>query len=244
MKNEYVFIIVGAGGTGTYFLKEFSRFIAGTNYEKKIAGMYILDGDCVEKKNLTRQCFIEEDIGRNKAAVMAEILNDSFRLSYVSLNMYLTQKKTLKEIVNGHLSYDIKTIPVIISCVDNHGCRLLLEDYFNDSKDCIYFDAANEYETGEVVYSYKVDSKVVGPLRSFYFPGIKHQDTRSREEMSCEELNNVSPQHIFTNMKSAHLLLCGVTNLFSGTLTPGFSYFNVFKYESGFVPAKGGVRNG
>ena len=57
MKNEYVFIIVGAGGTGTYFLKEFSRFIAGTSYEKQIVGMYILDGDNVEKKNLTRQCF-------------------------------------------------------------------------------------------------------------------------------------------------------------------------------------------
>jgi hypothetical protein len=35
MINKYVLIIIGAGGTGTYFLKEFSRFIAGTEYEKK-----------------------------------------------------------------------------------------------------------------------------------------------------------------------------------------------------------------
>lgn len=246
MKNEYVFIIVGAGGTGTYFLKEFSRFIAGTSYEKQIVGMYVLDGDNVEKKNLTRQCFMEEDIGRNKASVMAEVLNEAFQLSFVSLNHYLTEKKTLKQLVQNHTIYGNrgKVIPVIISCVDNHGCRLLLESYFNDSKDCIYFDAANEYETGEVIYSYKFDGKVVGPLRSFYFPGIKHEDTRSREEMSCEELNNVSPQHIFTNMKSANLLLCGVCNLLTGTITPGFSYFNVFKYESGFVPAKGGAING
>lgn len=244
MKNEYVMIIVGAGGTGTYFLKEFSRFVAGSSYEKQIAGMYILDGDCVEKKNLTRQCFVEEDIGRNKASVMTEVLNGAFQLSFVSLNQYLRDKNTLEELLCNHKRYGVKPIPLIISCVDNHGCRLLLEEYFNDSQNCIYFDAANEYETGEVVYSYKLDGKVAGPLRSFYFPGIKKEDTRSREELSCEELNNVSPQHIFTNMKSAHLLLSGVANLFAGTMTPGFSYFNVFKYEAGFVPAKGDMFHG
>lgn len=244
MKNSYVFIIVGAGGTGTYFLKEFSRFIAGSEYERQIAGMYILDGDSVEKKNLTRQCFLEEDIGRNKATVMAEVLNESFNLSFVSMNQYLTKKDSIREMVRNHYGYGTRTVPVIISCVDNHGCRLLLEEYFEESSDCVYFDSANEYETGEVVYSYKFKGMIAGPVRSSYFPGIKHEDTRSREEMSCEELNHVSPQHIFTNMKAANLLLCGVTNLLAGIVTPGFSWFNVFKYESGFISAKGGEKNG
>lgn len=238
MESNYVFIIVGAGGTGTYFLKEFSRFIAGTESEKQILAMYILDGDTVEKKNLTRQCFTEEDIGRNKAAVMAEILNEEFKLSFISRNHYLLKKESLEEMVQESSGYGIKAIPVIISCVDNHGCRLLLEKYFQEASDCIYFDSANEYETGEVVFSYKFGGKEVGPVRSSYFPGIKHEDTRSREELSCEELNQVSPQHIFTNMKAANLLLSGVANLFAGVVTPGFSYFNTFKYEEDFISSK------
>lgn len=240
MKNSYVFIVVGAGGTGTYFLKEFSRFLSGTEYRDQISGIYILDGDNVEKKNLSRQCFYEEDIGRNKAAVMGEVLNDAFNLSWVTLNQYLVRKALIKELVAGCRDYSKKTIPVIVSCVDNHGCRLLLEDYFQEVSDCVYFDSANEYETGEVVYSYKFGGKIVGPVRSHYFPGIKDEDTRNREEMSCEELNQVSPQHMFTNMKAANLLLSGVANLFSGVVTPGFSYFNTFKYEEEFVSFKGG----
>lgn len=241
MKSDYVFIIVGAGGTGTYFLKEFSRFIAGTEFKKQIAAMYILDGDTVEKKNLTRQCFCEEDIGRNKAAVMAEILNEEFKLSFRSRNHYLLKKESITEMVRESSEYGKNNIPVVISCVDNHACRLLLEEYFQEVSNCIYFDSANEYETGEVVYSYKFDGKVIGPVRSVYFPGIKQGDTRSREKMSCEELNQVSPQHIFTNMKAANLLLSGVANLFAGVVTPGFSFFNTFKYEEDFISSRGEV---
>lgn len=241
MKSDYVFIIVGAGGTGTYFLKEFSRFIAGTEFEKQIAAMYILDGDTVEKKNLTRQCFCEEDIGRNKAAVMAEILNEEFKLSFRSRNHYLLKKESITEMVRESSEYGENNIPVVISCVDNHACRLLLEEYFQEVSNCIYFDSANEYETGEVVYSYKFEGKVIGPVRSVYFPGIKHEDNRSREKMSCEELNQVSPQHIFTNMKAANLLLSGVANLFAGVVTPGFSFFNTFKYEEDFISSRGEV---
>ena len=245
MQNNYVFIIIGAGGTGTYFLKEFARFIAGSDFEEQIGGMYIVDGDSVEKKNLTRQCFLEEDIGRNKAAVMAEVLNEAFGLSFISRNHYLLEMQSLKDMVKNHTRYDRKTIPVIIGCVDNHGCRLLLEEFFKEEKNCILYDSANEYDTGEVVYAYKLDGNTIGPARSHYFPGMKHSDTRSREEMSCEELNNVAPQHIFTNMKAANLLLAAVANLLGGIVTPGFSYFNALKYESSFFPYhKGGELHG
>lgn len=243
MINKYVLIIIGAGGTGTYFLKEFSRFIAGTEYEKKFAAMYIMDGDTVERKNLSRQCFCEEDIGRNKASVMAEILNDTFHLSFVSMNQYLNTVDKLKELCNNHKEYNRRIIPVIISCVDNHGCRLLLEEFYQTADDCVYFDSANEYDTGEVIYSYRFNKNEVGPVRSVYFPDIKYKDIRNREEMSCEELNNVAPQHIFTNMKAANLLLTGVANLMEDIVTPGFAYFNALKYEATFFPFKAGEKD-
>lgn len=236
MDNKYSLFIIGAGGTGTYFLKEFSRYIAGNKeMREKISSMKIFDGDIVEQKNLARQCFIEDDIGRNKAAVMAEVLNETFDLYYESHGCFLNDLSQLSK------RYD--EIPVIISCVDNHGCRLLLEKYFENQETCIYFDSANEFDTGEVVYAYKSNKKVCGPVRSHYFPQIKEGDVRNREEISCEELNNVAPQHIFTNMQAGHLLCVGMANLLQGKITPGFAYFNSFAYSCDFVSWKGSGEN-
>ncbi len=234
--TKYKIFVIGAGGTGTYFLKEFSRYLSGNKEMKdKIDSMEIFDGDYVEHKNLARQCFTEDDIGRNKAAVMAEVLNETFDLNYVAHDSYLSDLKQL-EVKNG-------IVPIIISCVDNHGCRLLLEEFFEKRETCVYFDSANEYDTGEVVYAYKSNKVVAGPVRSHYFPQIKEGDTRNREEISCEELNNVAPQHIFTNMQAGHLLCVGMANLLSEIVTPGFAYFNAFRYSCDFVAWKGSGEN-
>ena len=227
----YCLIVVGAGGTGTYFLKEFSRFIHGTDALKKFKSMVIFDGDTVEDKNLARQCFQEDDIGMNKAAVMAEVLNEAFDLKWESFATYLTEKKQLESIVGS-------STPILISCVDNHACRLLLEDFFESNKTCIYFDSANEFETGECVYSYKKDGVVEGPVRSHYFPDIKQRQHKKVTELSCEELNNVEPQHIFTNMFAGNLLCSGMTKLLERKHTPGVAYFNAMEPECTFIPYK------
>lgn len=228
--EKYEIFVVGAGGTGSYFLKEFSRFIHGSKYQKMCEWLHIIDGDTVEEKNLARQCFTPEDVGRNKAAVMAEVLNDAFGLSWKSHPFYLSDVKQINEMRKS--SYTA----VIISCVDNHACRLILEEYFHNSRNVVYLDSANEFDTGECVYSYKEYNKVIGPVRSHYFPEIKEGDNKSRLELSCEELNNVEPQHIFTNMFAGQLLCAGIANLLEGKKTPGFTYFNALNYESAFVP--------
>lgn len=227
----YSLVVVGAGGTGTYFLKEFSRFICGTANAGQFSSMVIVDGDCVEAKNLSRQCFCEEDIGRNKAVVMAEVLNEEFRMNFIASDSFISSKKQLEKMI-GYGK------PVIVSCVDNHACRMILEDYFNSTADCIYFDSANEFDTGECVYSYKKNGEVIGPVRSHYFPHIRQEEHKAREEMSCEELNNVAPQHIFTNMFAGNLLCTGIANLLSGKVTPGVAYFNSLSYDCSFIEHK------
>lgn len=238
MKNEikikYDLIVVGAGGTGTYFLKEISRFLSGNSSKDLIKSMHIFDGDIVEEKNLQRQCFTADDIGRNKAAVMAEILNEAFGMSFVAHPSYVTKVEQITKCFTTTTSQIVKIVPLVISCVDNHGCRLLLEELFEQIPSMILLDSGNEFTTGEVVYSYKMDKAVYGPVRSHYFPDVKEGDLRNREEISCEELNNVAPQHIFTNMQAGNLLCAGVANLFDNKITPGFSYFNSLSYECGF----------
>ncbi len=224
----YSLIVIGAGGTGTYVLKELSRFLSG-NDVPNIRRMTIADGDRVEEKNLARQAFQKEDIGINKAAVMADVLNSAFSLKWESYGEYITETEQLNDMVYPD------SIPVVVGCVDNHPCRMVLEEFFASVKNCCYLDSANEFDTGEVVFSYKAEDTVMSPCRSHYFPKIKEK-AKARTEMSCEELNNVSPQHIATNMAAGNILLTELCNIFNGRPSPGMVMFDLSVFSQEFVP--------
>ena len=239
-KVKYDLVVIGACGTGSYFLKEISRLIStDVSVKKQLREMYIIDGDTVEEKNLSRQAFLEEDIGRNKAIVMAEVLNTTYELSWRAVPSYITSNEQLETLLpsysNAHQG-QYYLVPIIIGCVDNHACRLLCEKLFEKSHSFIYFDSANEFSTGECVFAYKINKRVLGPCRSHYFPNITSGDLRNVTEISCDELNLVAPQHIFTNMAAGLQLCSAFSNLMNGNLTPGFTLFNVHKYEMEFIP--------
>ena len=198
-----------------------------------ITCIHLYDGDTVERKNLSRQCFIEDDIGRNKAVVMQEVLSAAYpKLSIFAHPEYVLAKEQILSQLKS------REVPVIISCVDNHACRLLLEQIFEEAEDCCLFDSGNEFSTGEAVFAYKKEGKVIGPVRSHYFPEIKEGDLRRVDEISCEELNNVAPQHIYTNMVAGWHLCAAVANLIDDVYTPGMTIFNSLNYSSTFVPYK------
>ena len=138
-RKDYTFniIVIGSGGTGTYFLKEFSRYLSGNRKVlKMIQSLTIIDGDVVEKKNLGRQAFAPEDIGNYKASVMAAILNDAFELydtKWRGFPVYLTKTEQFSDFIKMKSS-----IPVIIGCVANHACRLVCAKYFKSCSNCIY----------------------------------------------------------------------------------------------------------
>lgn len=230
---KYSIIVVGAGGTGSYFLKEISRFLQGN---RTIEGLYVFDGDVVERKNLARQSFMPEDVGRNKAAVMAEALNDAFGLSWRAYDHYVSDADELVSVASRKGGYGEQVLPILVCCADNHAVRLIMEAAFKKLDNAAYFDSANEFTTGEVVYAYRVGKKTLGPPRTYYFPDVKKGDLRSREEMSCAELNSVEPQHIFTNMLAGNLLCSGVSNLLSKTSRPGVCYFNAARMDCRFIP--------
>jgi len=224
-------ICIGAGGTGGYFLKEFSRFLPGSM--KRVAGLYVIDGDTVEEHNLTRQCFQEEDVGSSKATVLAEILNDAFHLYWRSFPTYLTNVAQLEDIIK----LETNEIPIILGCVDNHGCRLILEDFFRKHKNCIYFDSANEFISGEVIMSFKINNRQLSPLRSEVFSDILKGDLRNVTELSCEELNVSSPQHISVNMMAGLILLSAVSQLLTDNIVkPGMVSFNAQSFSQEYFP--------
>lgn len=67
-------MILGAGGTGSWLLPKLIKILnqAVTKGMSSEFSILIADGDEVEPKNLMRQNFVEQDIGKNKAQVIAE----------------------------------------------------------------------------------------------------------------------------------------------------------------------------
>ena len=229
LKPTYQILVIGAGGTGGYFIKEFSRFI-GNKRLSSLKSMNMADGDVVEEHNLERQSFISADIGRKKASVLTEVINASLGTSWKCFPQYILKVSDLENIL------DEGAIPVIIGCVDNHGCRLLCEEYFNSVDNCIYIDSANEIESGEVVFSAKIGGKKLAPLRSEIFPDLKKGDVRNVDEMSCEELNIHMPQHICTNMLAGNIILSAVTKLLEGNeLSCGMCAFNAHSMSMQYI---------
>ena len=224
-------IVVGAGGTGTFFLKEFSRFLYGNS--APVRNLFIIDGDRVEASNIARQAFEEEDIGRAKSAVMAEALNDAFNLKWRAIDTYVLEKEQVERLLRTTAT------PLIVGCVDNHACRLVLEEAFLGATDMIYLDSANEFSSGEVVFGLKETGCTTGPCRSFYFPDVLRGDLRNVTEVSCEELNDALPQHIATNMMAGNILLSAVCRILEGERLSGFVSFDAESFSSEFYPYQG-----
>ena len=113
---------------------------------------------------------------------------------------------------------------------------MVMEEYFRLQENCIYFDSANEHESGEVVLYYKMKGVQLSKLRSEIFPDILRGDLRNVTEMSCEELNNVTPQHITVNMMAGLSLLSSVLALLEqGQMKPGMICFNSSSMASEFI---------
>lgn len=245
MREKYVIVCVGAGGTGSFFLTVLARELwSSPHMRKTLKGVYIFDGDILETKNLSRQVFSDEDVGYNKASKMAQIINEVYDLNWTSMATYLDNEEQLIQIFS-HFENDTKVIPIIIGCVDNHGCRIFLEKYFKTLDDIIYIDSANEEKNGQVIFSYKKNGQVISPCRSFYFPDILSGDTKPITEMSCEEINNSGGgQHIETNVQAASIIRTELWHILNNEdIHPGYVLFSIDSFYQEYISFKEYIKN-
>ena len=225
---KYNIIIVGCGGTGGNLIKELGRFLYGTSIRNSCS-ILLIDGDLVEKQNVSRQPFLPEDVGRKKAAVMAEILQEAFQITCSYYPEYLNHAYELEKFEKEDY------VTILIGCVDNHACRKVLHAYFQKSISCFYLDSANEYSIGEVVVGARIAGSEIFPDRVYYFPEILQDQSVPRSEESCQQMNVRQPQHLVTNLFAANLLLkCVVEILSEQEWNGGIYYFDAFKGYSVF----------
>ena len=169
--------IIGCGGTGSNYIKELARYLATNRNYMINADVILIDGDTVEEKNLERQSFTPEDLLMNKAEAMALAVSDMYNLTFSYVPEYIASKEHMLRIMRNTYereSYEEEEtfVPIIIGCVDNHNCRKILHEIFEEYTDIIYIDAANEFSTGEVVVGIKNNQAVIAPDRAFYFPEV------------------------------------------------------------------------
>lgn len=238
---EYVVFIVGVGGTGGNFAKEFARYSSFYNRSQHFIKIVLIDGDYVEEKNQERQPFIAEDIQQNKSLSLACTINDCFPgIEAISYPHYIEKEKQLESLFHSVRSYDnlsmgCHSIPIIIGAVDNHKARQCLRKFYYSQEDVFWYDSANEFSVGEIVISARLNGLNIGTDRSWYYPDILTDTTPAPYEMSCTEENQEDPQHLATNLMAANLLLSAIVALMSNDkFIPGIIYFDREQYFSRF----------
>lgn len=194
--SEYCFYIVGVGGTGSLLARDLPQLLISYRQHE----MCLIDGDTVEKKNLTRQRFQPDDVGCNKAVAMAKKINSFYPIVCDAMDQYISDRELLAKIRKS------EKIPVIIGCVDNDATRRLLEKTFQKLETAVYIDSANSAYSGNVFACAKHNGTCYGKTRG-QVRQLGHKD-RNPAEMSCiDRTGSGELQYFVTNAKMAVCIL-------------------------------------
>lgn len=253
-------IVVGAGGTGGYLIPNLARQVSLQNQIRQGEGLpphtlTIVDADIVESKNLVRQNFVAQDIGKNKAEVMASRYGRGYQMNINFVADYIKDHQRLIDIANTNVHGGQDDAIVLIDCVDNNKTRKIFHDFLNSHYTnqqgnlipIYYLSSGNEEFGGQVIFSlHNTDSSVnirravemskERPINSLnyssislfdIFPGTLEADDEFPDEGSCAENAVSAPQNIFTNMTAANILY-GFMNQLLTQRDKGIDEFAVF----------------
>lgn len=179
--NSNIYII-GCGGVGSWLAPALALLTSPGN-------ITLVDMDILEEKNLDRQLFKPEDIGRSKAEALAERYQCHFVHEWFCEGLLEFQEDDW-----------------LIVCVDNHRARRAALGEC-DRFGCRAIFAANETHSAEAYYyDPKYKSTAVDPR--IYFPDILTDtsgDPRARGIGCTGEAQKENPQLVTSNSLAASL---------------------------------------
>lgn len=137
-------ILVGAGGTGARVGMLLSRILTR-------GAIHVVDPDVVESRNLLRQHFHPNDVGKSKALVVAARIKAALPESVGDAVTVIPYQTGVADI-GTHIPH-IEDSPVImLGCVDNAAARIKMHEFCR-VRGSIYIDAGNDLRFGQVVVS-------------------------------------------------------------------------------------------
>jgi molybdopterin/thiamine biosynthesis adenylyltransferase len=153
--------VVGCGGTGSRLVPMLAQFIRSITREFNPRGwlnstqIVLVDGDVVEQKNLLRQNFIAQDVGKNKASVIAARYSKAYGMNIVALPEFVKENDdytSIRKNIPGY-THGVYSDEMVIMCVDSVSARRLIMKVLvppNSNFKTLYIDAGNEDSFGQV----------------------------------------------------------------------------------------------
>lgn len=169
------------------------------------ARFLVADGDIVEEKNLVRQNFIHADLGRNKAAVMAERYASAFGMEIAYLPEFIENEDALAALTAP--DYSRKELAILIGAVDNNRSRQMCHEAFMRAKELVYIDSGNGQYTGQVVCGIRRNGRTYYKPVGTLYPDVLADTDKFPTELSCAEAAISAPQSVVANVMAATAIL-------------------------------------
>ncbi|MBQ7725788.1 MAG: ThiF family adenylyltransferase [Clostridia bacterium] len=199
-------IVIGAGGTGGYVIPHLYRLAMAARRQIRIL---VCDGDVVEQKNLIRQNFVEQDIGRNKAQVLAERYSAAFGIECEYVPGFIESEEELLRLTNPDFyARPYSGVPegqrvILLGCVDNNRSRRLCHEIFCKQENLIYLDSGNGEHTGQVVCGVRQNGRTTYKPVGSRYPDVLKKEDKFPSELSCAERAVSAPQSVTANLTAA-----------------------------------------
>jgi len=230
-----VFItLAGCGGTGSHIASGLAPIALALHERGVTCDLRFVDPDVVERKNVGRQLFATADIGKPKAAVLANRLNAAYGLRVESLAEPLSSIVVRQDAPSPRES---PWVNVVIGAVDNAKARALIAKFVTVADGRLWWlDAGNERETGQVglgnVPAGQVGRPQLGLVDRLPMPSAVHPDLiipsparrRGRAVASCAGALAAGEQSLVVNRMAAAWAL---SMLHDFLVTHSLAYFSV-----------------
>lgn len=222
MTSERRFILVGAGGIGTWLAAGLVRLL-----EWKFPGsaLIIVDGDTFEEKNKERQDFIK--LG-NKAVVKAAELVPQFpNTTIIPLAKWVVDDNFAGVVDDESpkitASQLIREGDVVFAVVDNFAARKIIFDAATKLNNIDVFTGGNDDDLFGSIYHYqKRDGVEITAHPAEYHPEYDNPPDKNPGELSCQDRAQIEggTQLLATNMAVASFILGRVQKIIVSNQSP------------------------
>lgn len=203
------FIIVGAGGIGTWLAEGVARLL---EWKYPNSALIIVDGDNYEEKNKERQHFSKMG---NKASVKALELTQQFsKTTFIPLPKWIVGDdfKGVSDVDSPKIKATdlLMDGDVVLAVVDNFAARKILFDAASKLDNIDVFTGGNDDALFGSTYHYQRRNGIeITEHPVTYHPEYENPPDKNPGEMSCQERAEIDggTQLLATNMAVASIIL-------------------------------------
>lgn len=213
--KRYV-MVIGSGGTGSYLVEDLINYL---DVQKENAKIMLIDGDILEEKNLERQGFMSDELGKMKSDAIATRLQPrlSDKVKLESKVGFVNSGRFAYDILQEDSEVDVNDIEefILISCVDNQYARLrisyamhLMDYYFKEELGnkvkVAFIDSGNTEFTGQSILAEikPTDDLLSEELKDLFKAQIEGKAYKNRVKRAVRTFESVSENYDDSRLKT------------------------------------------